>query len=334
MRASRLLSILTTLQAKGRVTAQALAEECEVSIRTIYRDVDALSAAGIPVYSERGTGGGYQLLDGYRTRLNGLSSLEAEALLLAGLTHQTAQLGLGPAAATARTKLLAAMPEGVRTGATRIQSRFHLDAPSWFGEGESLAHLPRIAEAVWSDRVVRIRYRSWKGEKMRRVEPLGIVQKGGAWYLVGQVNASVRTYRISRILNLDILDERFARPEDFDLEAYWTRNTRRFDAELHPTRATLRLSPSGVEMMDTLLPAYSRSAVELGEPDATGWRVATFPVGAVSWAPHELLRFGPEAEVLDPPELRTRMAEIIAAVARFYPAAPAAGTPPSAGSNR
>lgn len=318
MRASRLLSILTTLQAKGRVTAQALAEECEVSIRTIYRDVDALSAAGIPVYSERGTGGGYRLLDGYRTRLNGLSPAEAEALLLAGLTHQTAQLGLGPAAATARTKLLAAMPEPLRAGATRIRSRFHLDAPSWFGEGESLTHLPQVAEAVWSDRVIRIRYRSWKGEKARRVEPLGIVQKGGAWYLAGQVEGSVRTYRISRILELEVLDEHFSRPEAFDLEAFWASTTRRFDAELHPTRATLRLSPAGVEMMESLLPAYSRSAVELGDPDARGWRIATMPVGAISWAPHELLRFGPEAEVIGPPELRARMTEVIASVARIY----------------
>lgn len=318
MRASRLLSILTTLQAKGHVTAQALAEECEVSIRTIYRDVDALSAAGIPVYSERGTGGGYRLLDGYRTRLNGLSAAEAEALLLAGLTHQTAQLGLGPAAATARTKLLAAMPEPLRAGATRVQSRFHLDAPSWFGEGESLTHLPQVAEAVWSDRVIRIRYRSWKGEKTRRVEPLGIVQKGGAWYLVGQIDGSVRTYRISRILDLAVLDETFARPAAFDLADYWTRNTRRLNAELHPTRATLRLSPAGVEMMDTLLPAYSRSAVELGEPDVTGWRLVTVPVGGIGWAPHELMRFGAEAEVIGPPELRARMAEVVASVARIY----------------
>lgn len=318
MRASRLLSILTTLQAKGHVTAQALAEECEVSIRTIYRDVDALSAAGIPVYSERGTGGGYRLLDGYRTRLNGLSAAEAEALLLAGLTHQTAQLGLGPAAATARTKLLAAMPEPLRAGATRVQSRFHLDAPSWFGEGESLTHLPQVADAVWSDRVLRIRYRSWKGEKVRRVEPLGIVQKGGAWYLVGQIDGSVRTYRISRILDLAVLDEAFVRPATFDLADYWARNTRRLNAELHPTRATLRLSPAGVEMMDTLLPAYSRSGVELGESDATGWRLVTVPVGGIGWAPHELMRFGAEAEVIGPPELRARMAEVVASVARIY----------------
>lgn len=318
MRASRLLSILTTLQAKGRVTAQALAEECEVSLRTIYRDVDALSAAGIPVYSERGSGGGYRLLDGYRTRLNGISSAEAEALFLAGLTRQTADMGLGPVVATAQTKLLAAMPAEIRAGAERMRSRFHLDAPSWFGEGESLERLPLVADAVWRERPIRIRYRSWKAEKERRVEPLGIVLKGGAWYLVGQVEGSVRTYRISRILGLEVLDERFTRPDPFDLEAYWTDNTRRLDAELHPNEATLRLSPWGLKMMDTVLPAYVRAGASIGEPDESGWRMVTLPVASVRWASHELLRFGAEAEVLGPPDLRARMADIIGSLGAVY----------------
>jgi predicted DNA-binding transcriptional regulator YafY len=320
MRASRLLSILTTLQAKGRVTAQALADENEVSLRTIYRDVDALSAAGIPVYSERGSSGGYRLLDGYRTRLNGLSSAEAEALFLAGLTRQTAEMGLGPVVATARTKLLAAMPAQIRAGAERMGARFHLDAPAWFGEGESLAHLPSVADAVWRERPIRIRYRSWKAEKERRVEPLGIVLKGGAWYLVGQVDGSIRTYRVSRILHLGVLDERFTRPEPFDLEAYWTENTRRLDAELHPNEARLRLSPWGLKMMDTILPAYARAGAGIGEPDESGWRLVTLRVASFRWAAHELLRFGAEAEVLEPPELRDRMAEIISALGAVYQA--------------
>ena len=322
MRASRLLSILTTLQAKGRVTAQALADENEVSLRTIYRDVDALSAAGIPVYSERGSSGGYRLLDGYRTRLNGLSPVEAEALFLTGLSRQTADMGLGPVVATAQTKLLAAMPAEIRAGAERMRSRFHLDAPSWFGEGESLAHLPLVADAVWRERPIRIRYRSWKAEKERRVEPLGIVLKGGAWYLVAQVEGSVRTYRISRILNLEVLDEQFTRPEPFDLEDYWTDNTRRLDAELHPNQAMLRLSPWGLKMMDTILPAFSRAGAGIGDPDESGWRVVTLPVASVRWAAHELLRFGAEAEVLGPPDLRARMAEIVASLAAVYRAAP------------
>lgn len=319
MRASRLLSILTTLQAKGRVTAQALAEECEVSPRTIYRDIDALSAAGIPVYSERGSGGGYRLLDGYRTRLNGLSSTEAEALFLAGLTHQADELGLGTVAASARMKLLAALPADMRTGADRMRSRFHLDAPTWFGEGETLAHLPLVADAVWNERPIRMRYRSWKAEKERRVEPLGIVLKGGAWYLVGQVDGSARTYRVSRIRALEVLDECFERPKGFDLEAYWSENIRRFEAEHYPNQAVLRLSPWGLKMMEAFLPPFVRAgAVVAVDADAQGWRLVTLSVGSVREASVEILRFGVDAEVVGPPELRAHMAEVVGTLATIY----------------
>lgn len=318
MRASRLLSILTTLQAKGRVTAQVLAEEFEVSLRTIYRDVDALSAAGIPIYADRGSNGGYRLLDGYRTRLNGLSATEAEALFLAGLTRQTREMGLGVVVATAQTKLLAAMPAETRLGVERMRSRFHLDAPTWFGEGESLDKLPLVADTVWNERPIHIRYRSWKAEKERRVEPLGIVLKGGAWYLVGQVEGSVRTYRISRILELEVLDGRFDRPERFDLEGYWTENIRRLEAELHPNRATLRMAPRAVKMMPAFLPPYVRAGAMVGVPEADGWRVVTLPIGSLQMAAAEILRFGPDAEVLAPSELRAHMAEIARQLGEVY----------------
>jgi predicted DNA-binding transcriptional regulator YafY len=331
MRASRLLSILTTLQAKGRVTAQALADECEVSLRTIYRDVDALSVAGIPVYSERGSAGGYRLLDGYRTRLNGLSSAEAETLFLAGLTQQTADLGLSGVAATARTKLLAAMPAEVRAGADRMRSRFHLDAPTWFGEGENLNLLPTVADAVWRERPIQIRYRSWTAERERRVEPLGIVLKGGAWYLVGQVEASVRTYRISRILRLEVLDERFARPEPFDLETYWSDSVRRLDAEMHPHEVSVRISPRGLRTMEAILPAYVRINAVVGAPDADGWRNATMPAATPDHAVVDLLRFGTDIEILGPAELRAHMAATVSRLAEMYrePAGLRASTAPT-----
>lgn len=328
MRASRLLSILTTLQARGRVTAQALADECEVSLRTIYRDVDALSTAGIPIYSERGSNGGYRLLDGYRMRLNGLSAAEAEALFLAGLTRQTADLGLGPVAATARTKLLAALPDAVRAGADRVRSRFHLDAPRWFGEAETVAHLPRVADAVWNEKAIRIRYRSWKGEKDRRVEPLGVVLKGGAWYLVAQVETSLRTYRVSRILELEVLDERFARPETFDLERHWTENTRRLEAELHPNEATLRCSPRAVAMLVAFLPPYVCAEAVIGEPETDGWSIVRLPTGPIAHAAAELLRFGDEIQVLEPPDLRAHMASVTRTLAAMY------GEPAQGGASR
>jgi predicted DNA-binding transcriptional regulator YafY len=181
-----------------------------------------------------------------------------------------------------------------------------------------VAHLPLVADAVWREQPIFIRYRSWKGEKERRVEPLGIVQKGGAWYLVGQVEGSARTYRISRILELKVLDEQFARPEPFDLERYWTDSTHRLDAELYPNKATLRISLWGAKMMESILPFHVRSEAEIGEPDESGWRVVTLPVAPMRWAPYELLRFGAEAEVLGPPELRARMAEVAGSLGNLY----------------
>lgn len=317
MRASRLLSILTTLQAQGHVTAQALADEHEVSLRTIYRDVDALSAAGIPVYSVQGSQGGYRLLDGYQTRLNGLSSIEAEALFLAGLRRQAIELGLGAVAASARIKLLAALPENVRSGAMR--ARFHFDALAWFAESELLVHLPLVADAVWNERPLRMVYQSRKAEKERRVEPLGIVLKGGAWYLVAQVDQEPRTFRMSRIRAVEVLDEHFDSPEAFDLGAYWSERTERYERDLHPNRAELRLSPWGIDMMAELLPPYVRTgAVVSEEADARGWRRVSLSVGSMAQAAVEILRFGTEAEVVGPPELRTNIAEIVDQLAKIY----------------
>lgn len=319
MRASRLLSILMTLQARGRVTAQSLADECAVSLRTIYRDIDALSAAGVPVHSERGAEGGYRLLDGYRTRLNGMSSQEAEALFLAGLPGPVQALGLGAVMAGAQTKLLAALPAELRSTAERMRSRFHLDAPGWFADADQPANLPLIANAVWEQHPLQIRYQSWKAEKFRRIEPLGIVLKSGAWYVVGRVGADKRIYRISRILELSMLDEIFERPATFDLATYWQDSTQRLSEEMHASEATLRLSPWGMKMLDAFVSPFARSGAKIGEPDPVdGWCLVTLPVGSIRQACAELLRFGTEAEVLAPPELRAHFAEVAAALHRRY----------------
>ncbi|MBT9560808.1 MAG: YafY family transcriptional regulator [Myxococcales bacterium] len=319
MRASRLLSILTTLQARGQVTAQALADEAGVSLRTIYRDMDALSAAGIPVYSERGAEGGYRLLDGYRVRLNGLSPREAETLFLGGLAGPAADLGLGAVMAAAQLKLQAALPQELRASAERMQARFHLDTPSWFGEADRPVHLQSVADAVWNQTRLQIRYQSWKAEKIRVVEPLGVVLKGGAWYLAGAVDGSVRTYRVSRIRELAVLDQRFERPADFDLAAYWNEATQRLDADLHPNLATLRVSPWGETLLMAASSPYVKSRMVFSETtDADGWKHVTVPVGSSRHAAYELLRLGPDAEVLDPPELRATIRALVDGLGRRY----------------
>ena len=320
MRASRLLSILTILQARGQVTAPELAEACEVSVRTIYRDIDALAAAGIPVYADRGAEGGYRLLDGYRVRLNGLSPPEAEALFMTGLPGPAAALGLEPAMLAAQTKLMAALPDNLRPNANRMQERFHLDAPGWFGEAEQPKHLRAIAGALLRESPIEIRYQSWRAEKRRRIAPLGLVLKGGSWYLAGQVDDSVRTYRVARVLDCSVLDERFTRPAGFDLAAYWQAATERLEAEMHPNLAIVRLSPFGIKLLGALSQPYVKTRTRIEEAaDEDGWRIAHVPIGKTVWhAAAELLRLGAEAEVLAPAELRDKMTELTQAMAARY----------------
>lgn len=201
-----------------------------------------------------------------------------------------------------------------------MQERFHLDAPGWFGEAEDPKHLRAIAGAVLRGTLIKIRYQSWRAEKQRRVAPLGLVLKGGSWYLAGQVDGSVRTYRVARVLDCTALDDRFDRPAGFDLAAYWQAATLRLEAEMHPNVAMVRLSPFGVKLLDALSQPYVKARTQLEETiDADGWRIARVPVGKTSWhAAAELLRLGPEAEVLEPADLRDKMAEMTQAMAVRY----------------
>jgi predicted DNA-binding transcriptional regulator YafY len=321
MRASRLLSMLLLLQTRGRMTARGLADELEVSVRTIYRDVESLSAAGVPLYGDRGPAGGYQLLEGYRTRLTGLSAGEAESLFMAGVPGPAAELGLAATLAAAQLKLLAALPPELRSRAGRVRERFHLDAPGWFRGAEPAPHLAAIADAVWNQRRLRVRYQRWGGERHRRtLEPLGLVLKGGTWYVVAAVSGQARTYRVSQVIELEPLPESFERPDGFDLAAYWASWSRRFESTLLRGEAVLRLSPLGFERVQAMFgPPVARAAAEsAGEPDLAGWRRVAVPIESVEHAEIDLLRLGADAEVESPPELRRRLAATAAALAALY----------------
>lgn len=319
MRASRLLSILLLLQARGRMTAKALADEFETSLRTIHRDIDQLSAAGIPVYAERGRSGGFQLLDGFRTRLTGLTPAESEALFLVGLPGPAADLGLGEPMADAQLKLLAALPAEGRAGAARVAGRFHLDPVGWFKSAEATDILPTLAEAVWKARRIRVRYESWTGSVERDIEPLGLTLKAGAWYLVAQVGGKPRTYRVSAIQSLDLTQETFARPADFDLAAYWSRWAKDFEARLYRGQARLRLSPGGLRRLALLAPAVAEAgARSAGPPDTDGWMAVEIPIESIDHAAGEILKLGAEAEVVAPPELRLKMAQTAGRLAALY----------------
>ncbi|MFG2292248.1 helix-turn-helix transcriptional regulator [Streptomyces sp. NPDC048603] len=329
MRADRLLTLLLLLQNRGRLTARELAAELEVSVRTVHRDVEALGAAGIPVCADRGPAGGYRLLDGYRTRLTGLTGTEADSLLFAGAPGPAADLGLGADLATARLKLEAALPTALAGRVRRVQDRFHLDAPAWFRDADPVPHLARIAQAVWDQRVIRADYRRWRGEVRRELRPLGLVLKGGIWYLVAQPNAAPdadadaapdpRTYRVSRFRTVDLGSEPFDRPPEFDLAAYWQESARRMEAACRHQTARLRLSPRAVRLLPMQFgSAGARALAGAGEPDADGRVEVELEVEPDAVAVGDLLRLGPHAEVLSPPHLRAALREAVAALSALY----------------
>ncbi|MFF3418672.1 helix-turn-helix transcriptional regulator [Streptomyces sp. NPDC002698] len=313
MKSSRLISILLLLQTRGRLTAAQLAAELEVSVRTVYRDVEALSAAGVPLYGDAGHEGGYRLLDGYRTRLTGLTTEEAEALFLAGVPGPAAELGLGAVLAAAQLKVRAALPRELREHADRVSGRFHLDAPGWYADADETPYLTAVADAVWNGRVLDVRYRRWREptDVDRRLEPYGLVLKAGRWYVVA--GPGPRTYRVDQILGLRTSEAEFTRPEGFDLAEYWTAYQRDFHERLHQAEVVVRIAPG------TGLGGLAGRAMAVdGRTDEQGWTRATVPVESLEQAHDDFLRLGTAVEVLEPPELRARITETVAELARRY----------------
>jgi predicted DNA-binding transcriptional regulator YafY len=319
MRASRLVSLLLLLQTRGGLTAAALAEELEVSVRTVHRDVEALAEAGVPIYAERGPHGGIRLVGGYRTRLTGMTEDEAEAMFLSGVPGPAAELGLGTVVAAARLKVLAALPPELRSRASRLSQRFHLDAPGWFTPSEATPWLAALAAAVWEDRRVRMAYD--RGDKVveRLVEPLGLVLKGGVWYLVARTDDQVRTYRVARVTSLETDGERFERSESFDLAAFWAESTAAFEQAIERVSVRLRIRPGHEWVIASVLGAATGATLEpLVERDPEGWVRVRISIDQPEEAHFRLLGLGAVAEVLEPRELRDRVAAEAAAVVGHY----------------
>jgi len=319
MLASRLLSILMLLQTRGRVSAAELAREFEVSIRTIHRDIDQLSAAGIPVYAERGRAGGFALMDGYRTRLTGLTKPEAEALLLAGLPGPAAQLGLADMLSAARLKLLAALPANLQRDAERVAARFHLDPVAWFRDADPLPSLQTVAKAVWEEKFLKIYYRNSGEIYARKLGPLGLVLKAGVWYLVAQSGKSIRTYRVAQMIDPEVTEEAFTRPKAFDLAAHWTKSARDYETATYREQADVRLSPSGMKRLGLLGGVVAEAVAKSArKPDRDGWIRCALPVESGDAGLRELLRLGDDVEVLGPPDLRATMASMLTNMARRH----------------
>jgi predicted DNA-binding transcriptional regulator YafY len=327
MRASRLVSILLLLQSRGRMTAHELAGVLEVSTRTVYRDIESLAAAGVPVYGETGWDGGYRLVDGYRTQLTGLTDAEAESLFLVGLPKPAADLGLGAAAEAAQRKLMAALSAEQRDHAAGLNQRFHLDVPAWYDDACPHPALAAIADAVWAQRRMRIRYLRWQPprEITRTLDPFGLVLKAGRWYLVARHSRQVRTYRISNVLSVRPLGQHFARPDDFDLACFWQHYLDDYYTRRYHDHAVVRFSPRALELLaDFLEPAVVRAAHETARPrDDDGWTEVTIPIESVDQALPELLKFGAQVEVRSPPALRDRLVHTLGALSALYRQSPA-----------
>jgi len=319
MRASRLVQLLLLLQARGRTTAGVLARELEVSERTIHRDVDALSAAGVPIYAERGPHGGIQLVDGYRTRLTGLTADEAEALFLSGLPGPAAELGLGTVVAAARLKVLASLPAELRARAARLVERFHVDTAGWYHEADHVPHLGTLAEAVWQGRRCRILYRRAGGEVERVVDPLGLVLKGGSWYVVAAVDGALRTYRASRVRQVTMTETPVERPEGFDLSAHWATSTSAYERETPRLEITLRIAPEAVPILGDLFGERNvRAAERLDADDRDGWLRLRFSAEWPDEIPARILAIGGDAEVIEPQATRHAVRALAEAALQRY----------------
>lgn len=317
MRAGRLLSILLLLQVHHRLTARALAERLEVSVRTIHRDMEALAAAGIPVYAERGSGGGWVLPDEFRTDVAGLTEAEAQALFVATPARLLADLGLAKASDAALVKVLAALPAVARRDAEHARQRIYVDAAGWRRADEAVPCLATLQEAVWQDRRVGLVYRRNDGETVgRQVDPLGLVAKGSLWYLVAAVDGEPRTYRVSRVQAASVLDERCVRPPNFDLAAFWTRSSAELIANLPRYPVTVRVAPEAVRRL--WIPGSYAQVEQVGEPEADGWHTARLVLQTEAEACSYVLGFGARMAVVAPAELRARVIQAAGEIVAFY----------------
>jgi predicted DNA-binding transcriptional regulator YafY len=307
VRADRLLSLALLLQARGAATARALAGELGVSVRTVYRDLAALSAAGVPVVTEAGPGGGCRLMDGYRFPLRGLRPDEAEALLILGVPTVLRELGLAGALTAAHRQIR--VTAGAGSGAL-----VHLDMPRWFGGQEEVPCLRDLAQALRLGRKLAIRYPPPDREP-RVVGPLGLVNKAGTWYLVAHCVAhsgagagDIRVFRAGRVSAARVLAEPAGRPDGFELAAFWARWSAEFEASRPRLEVRLAASPGALAAWGEVFGAAAAPALEAAEPPGRdGWRVLTLSFEHERAAVHRLAGFGDQVEVLDPPSVRTEL---------------------------
>lgn len=302
MRADRLLAIMLLLQTRGKMTAQALAAEQGVSRRTILRDIEALSFAGIPIYAEGGHGGGIGLDENYRTNLTGLQEKEVRALFVASNAQILSEIGLGDAAESSSLKLLAALPPSQQPSIAHIRQRILIDPVWWWREVQLPPFWEQLQQAVNEDRRIRAIYESYAGEvHARDLEPYSLVAKSSVWYLIANRSGELRTYRVSRFHQIELLDAHFERRPDFDLPAYWHAHLQNFAGSISDYRFTLRIHASRLNFARWLLPGRCQV---IESPDAGGWVTARFSLESLDLARMLVFGLGRQAVVVEPPELQ------------------------------
>jgi predicted DNA-binding transcriptional regulator YafY len=317
MRADRLVAILLLLQVEQRLTSRELAKRLEVSERTIHRDMEALSAAGVPIIADRGVGGGWRLLEEYRTKLTGLNANEARALFLGLPDTLLKDLGLEQAADSALVKVLAELPSFVRRNAESASQRIYIDPGGWRQSPDDVSHLPTLQAAVWQERKLLLEYERSDGTKVERLlDPLGLVAKGSLWYLIAASEGTPRTYRVSRVRRAELCAEPCTRPPDFDLASYWRESTAQFQANLPRYPAVLRVAPEILPRMRSES-RYARIE-EVGPPEHDGWMTVRIRFEVEHSACEYVLSYGTQIEVLEPPELRDLVVRSAQAIVEFY----------------
>lgn len=311
MRAERLLRILLLLQAYESLTAGELARRLQVSARTIQRDLDSLSLAGVPVYASRGHGGGWTLARDYRTRLNGLTPAEAMTVFVGTTAHVLADLGLDATAGSAFTKLLAALPANARKDAEYARARVLVDHAGWQGAGQASPHLAALRQALWEQRRVQVCY----GGRQVRLAPLGLVAKGTTWYLVAACDdGEIRTYRVPKITSAELSGQTFERPRGFDLAAHWASACDRFFATRPVYPVQLQVQTPAVHQLSWAPGTTITEAAQRGD----GWSDVTMTFENALEAAAFLLGMAGDAVVIAPHELRDRIRTAADRLARLH----------------
>ncbi|WP_329231062.1 YafY family protein [Streptomyces canus] len=317
MKSDRLLSILLLLQTRGRVTASELAARLEVSVRTIYRDIEALSTSGVPVYAERGRHGGVELLAGFRTDVTGLTADESRALFILAAQGAHAALGLDSALGSALRKVMAALPAPHRPAAEATSRRILVDATRWKGGPQRSVDLATLQDAVFADRRLRLRYRH-SGERETRtytVDPYGLVAKAGVWYLVADRRGLPRLFRADRVHSAALLDDPVKRRPGVELADAWEVLRRQVEERSGGIDVTVRVRRDRLDLFLRLMAPY---LAELPEDDGESpWVTARLSLGVVGEA-RQLLQFSDRVEVLSPPEAREEVARAAASVTGLY----------------